>query len=267
MRKRSTILNPLWITQGSYLDPEYFTYVLMAATKKYKEDLETGELAYFYEILFHSLNLNNLAVDGNLFDFKMKSHFDGVRIKKIKDDLSKIYEKKTEVVEIFKNANYVFLNLLLEYMDEQIRLLEVISIINKNKGIHNESEVFILARGESSSEHHLWKLKFNKRSNFGYTFKKIATLTIEDIRPPSLRESIRGLNNPELDGLDESKNLCFVLLHEVEEIAGINVVKDTLLLNRFIAKDGDFYDSLIFELQDLILAEKLIPFTLNQWND
>jgi uncharacterized pyridoxamine 5'-phosphate oxidase family protein len=37
LRKKSTILNPLWITQGSYLDPEYFNYVLLAATKSYKE--------------------------------------------------------------------------------------------------------------------------------------------------------------------------------------------------------------------------------------
>jgi hypothetical protein len=267
LRKKSTILNPLWITQGSYLDPEYFNYVLLAATKSYKEDLEAGELKYFYEILFHSLNLNNLAVDGNLFDFKMKSYFDGERIKKIRDDLSKIYEQKTEVVEIFKNANYVFLNLLLEYMDEHTRILETINILTKNSSIHNQAEVFIVSKNLESDDYPIWKLKFNKRLNFGYSFKKIAIVNIEELQPNALRRAIEELNNPELDKIDENKNVCFVLLHDIEETPALNVVKDTFLLNRSIAKDNDFHGSLVFELQDLIIAEKLIPFTLNQWKD
>jgi hypothetical protein len=267
LRKKSTILNPLWITQGSYLDPEYFNYVLLAATKSYKEDLENGELKHFYEILFHSLNLNNLAVDGKLFDFKMKSYFDSDRIKKITSDLSKIYEQKTEVVEIFKNANYVFLNLLLEYMDEQTRILEIIKILTKNKGIHNQSEVFIVAKNSDIDDYAIWKLKFNKKSNFGYSFKRVANITINELKPNALRDEIIKLNNPELDKIDESNNVCFVLVYDIDESAAMNVVKDTFLLNRFIAKDNDFHGSLIFELQELLLAEKLIPFTLNQWAD
>jgi hypothetical protein len=267
LRKKSTILNPLWITQGSYLDPEYFNYILLAATQGYREDLENGELKHFYEILFHSLNLNNLAVDGKLFDFKMKSYFDGDRIKRISDDLSKIYENKTEVVEIFKNANYVFLNLLLEYMDEQTRILEVIKIITKNELIHTQSEIFIVSRGDDTNEYSIWKLKFNKKSNFGYTFKKVGAVTIDELKPNALREEITKLNNPELEKIDEAKNVCFVLTYDIDTSAAMNVVKDTFLLNRFIAKDNEFHGGLIFELQELIISEKLIPFTLNQWND
>ena len=63
--RKKTILDPLWITKGSYLDPEYFNYVLLAASQKYRVDLEEGPLENFYEIFFHSLNLNNLAIDGN----------------------------------------------------------------------------------------------------------------------------------------------------------------------------------------------------------
>ena len=71
--KRKQILDPLWITKGSYLDPEYFNYILLAASQRYRLDLEEGNLDYFYELFFHSLNLNNLAVDGNLFDFNKEA--------------------------------------------------------------------------------------------------------------------------------------------------------------------------------------------------
>jgi hypothetical protein len=267
MKKKSTILDPLWITQGSYLDPEYFSYVLMAAAKRFKEDLESGDLEHFYEVLFHSLNLNNLAVDGNLFDFKMKPYLNTERINKIKDDLAKIYEEKTEVVEIFKNANYVFLNLLLEYMDEQIEILSEINILTKNTAIHNQSEVFIIAKGLDGTDYPIWKLKFNKRLNFGYSLKKVATVQIEELRPNVLREALDNLDIPELKTINENKNVCFIILNDIEEKLGVNVVKDCLLINRFVARDNDFHGLLILELQELIVAEKLVPFTLNQWFD
>jgi hypothetical protein len=267
LRKKSTILNPLWITQGSYLDPEYFNYILLAATQGYRRDLEHGELKYFYEVLFHSLNLNTLAVDGKLFDFKMKSYFDGERIKKIRDDLSKIYENKTEVVEIFKNANYVFLNILLEYMDEQTKILETVKLVTKNKKIHNQSEIFIVSLGKKESEYNFWKLKFNKKSNFGYIFKKICSIEIAELNLGALREEIARLNNPELEEINETTNVCVALIYDIDELTAMNVVKDTILLNRAITKDSEFYDNLIFEVQQLILSENLIPFTLTQLTD
>ena len=120
MAKRKEILDSLWLVRGAWMDAEYFSYVLLAAAQKYRKDLEEGSLSYFYEVLFHSLNLNTLAVEGNLFDFKMKPIWKDDRITKIKEDLKKIYEDTTsETVEIFRNANFVFLSLLIEYMEAQ----------------------------------------------------------------------------------------------------------------------------------------------------
>ncbi len=101
------------MVRGAHLDAEYFSYVLLAAAQKYRKDLEEGTLSYFYEVLFHSLNLNTLAVEGNLFDFKMNPIWKDERILKIKDDLKKIYEDtNSETVEIFRNANFVFLSVV-----------------------------------------------------------------------------------------------------------------------------------------------------------
>ena len=66
------ILDPLWLNKGTYLDAEYFNYVLLAASLKYKAELEKMNIDRFDEILYHILNLNNLAVNGNLFTPKFK---------------------------------------------------------------------------------------------------------------------------------------------------------------------------------------------------
>ena len=87
MTRRKEILDSLWLIKARFMDSEYFSYVLLAAAQKYKKDLEEGDLSYFYEVLFHSLNLNTLAVEGNLFDFKMNPVWKEDRIKKIREDL------------------------------------------------------------------------------------------------------------------------------------------------------------------------------------
>jgi hypothetical protein len=142
--KKNQILDPLWITKGSYLDPEYFNYILLDASQKYKKDLEEGDLRYFYELFFHSLNLNNLAVDGRLFDFKMHPSLKNERIQQIKKELKQIFERKSEVVEIFRNANYVFLNLMMDYMDVQLSVLDETEFFYLNEHIHEQKEIFLV---------------------------------------------------------------------------------------------------------------------------
>ena len=68
--KKEFILDPLWITKGTYLDAEYFNYVLLDASLKYKKEIEADNIDRFYEVMFHMLNLNNLAVNGNIFTAK-----------------------------------------------------------------------------------------------------------------------------------------------------------------------------------------------------
>ena len=101
------ILDPLWITQGAYLDEEYFNYVLLDASIKYKKEISENNPDRFYEVLFHILNLNNLAVNGNLYTTKFKKILNIPRIEQIREDLKKLYEIQEDTVGIFKNANYV----------------------------------------------------------------------------------------------------------------------------------------------------------------
>jgi hypothetical protein len=265
--KRKQILDPLWITQGSYLDPEYFNYVLLAASQRYRSDLEEGNLDYFYELFFHSLNLNNLAVEGNLFDFKMHPIWKNERIQQISKELKEIYTKKDEVVEIFRNANYVFLNLILDYMDIQLDVFDSIDFFYMNEMIHEQSEIFIVINSLGSKRYSIWQIKEDRKRNFGYSFKKIKTITLPEVKENALREEIEKTQDPELMKMKENKNVCFAVLEGPPEKIVANVIKDTLILNKGIAKGITFEPAIINELHGLLMMERLMPFTLNQWID
>ena len=263
--KKKQILDPLWITKGSYLDAEYFNYILLAASQKYRRDLEEGTLENFYEIFFHSLNLNTLAVEGNLCDFKMQHIWKSDRIKQITSELKQIYTKKEEVVEIFRNANYVFLNLILDYMDIQLDVLDDVNFFYMNDNIHEQSEIFIVINSIGSKKYSIWKITSDKRKDFGYDFKKIKTVTIPEIKENALREELDKLQEPDLANMKEYTNVCFAILEGPPEKMVANVLKDTILLNRGIAKGIKFEPTIINELHDLLAMERMMPFTLNQW--
>jgi hypothetical protein len=265
--KKKQILDPLWITKGSYLDPEYFSYVLLAASQKYRLDLEEGTLDYFYEIFFHSLNLNTLAVDGSLHDFKMHPVWKNERVKQITKELKQIYSKKAEVVEIFRNANYVFLNLILDYMDIQLDVLDGLDFFYMNETIHEQSEIFLVINSAGSKKYSIWKITDDRRKDFGYSFKKIKTINIPEVKENALREELDRLQDPELEKMKEHKNVCFAVSEGPPEKMVANVLKDTILLNKGIAKGIKFEPTIINELHGLLIMERLMPFTLNQWLD
>jgi hypothetical protein len=61
MRKSKYTLDPLWITKGgSHLDAEYYSYILLAANKKFREFLDRGDISNFNEIV---LNFSGMCRD------------------------------------------------------------------------------------------------------------------------------------------------------------------------------------------------------------
>lgn len=260
------ILDPLWITKGNYLDSERIDYVLLDASMKYREELDEGNLDYFYEVLFHSLNLNNLATNGTLFNNKFKEVLSNARIKEIRDNLKSIYEIKQETTEIFKNANFVFLNTLLEYMTLELDIYDKLKLFYKNQRIHKFKEIFIVTNMMGEKVYKIWKLSEDRRKVLGYKFEKIRDIEVPEIRENILPEEIAKLNDPRLRKLDSTRNLCFVIIQEEtdEDLAAV-VVKDTILLNKGIAKKLNFETNILSELYRLLWGEKVMPFTLDQW--
>lgn len=266
MTRRKEILDSLWLIKARFMDSEYFSYVLLAAAQKYKKDLEEGDLSYFYEVLFHSLNLNTLAVEGNLFDFKMNPVWKEDRIKKIREDLKKIYEDTySETIEIFRNANFVFLSLLIDYMEAQNYFLDNSELFFVNPKLHQQKEIFIITNCINTNRYVIWKLVFDKKKEFGFSFRRLKSLRLVFEDNATLREEIIKQNISSLSGMREKENVLFAILHNKEETATATVIKDLLVLNAAISKDSNLDPSLISELQELLAADRVMPFNLNQW--
>lgn len=264
--KKDFILDPLWITQGTYLDSEYFNYVLLDASVKYKEEIAADNIDRFCEVMFHILNLNNLAVTGNLFTAKYKEIWKEARIKQIQEELKKVYDLPDETTKIFKNANYVFLNIAIEYMKIHLDVLDKIKLFYMNKNIHHEKEIFIVTNKLGTNIYRIWKLSDDPKKNFGYSFTKVKTITIPDLVSDSFVKAVDSIVDPKLAGLTSSKNVCFAIIQEKEDESMVaKTVKDTLLLNKGIAKNHRFEPLLIGEVCRYIWTEKMLPFTLSQW--
>jgi hypothetical protein len=264
--KNEFILDPLWITKGTYLDAEYFNYVLLDASLKYKKEIEADNINRFYEVLFHMLNLNNLAVNGNIFTAKFKEIWKNERIKQIQDDLKKLYDLPEETADIFKNANYVFLNLIIDYMKVHLDILGKIKLFHMNEKIHLEKEIFVVTNKLGTTEYRVWKFTEDRKRNFGYTFSKVRTITVPEIKKNAFSDEIERLEDPKLKTLSSKKNVCFAVIQEDEDERLVaKTVKDTLLLNKGIAKKVGFEPLIIAELYQHVWLEKMMPFTLDQW--
>jgi hypothetical protein len=187
------------------------------------------------------------------------------RILHIKKELKTIFEKKSEIVEIFRNANYVFLNLILDYMDQQISALELIEFFYLNDSIHEQKEIYIVINLEGSKKYSIWQLKEDKKKDFGYSFKKLKSITIEQIKENALRQKIEELGDTELLKMKDRVNVCFAVIDEIDEKLIANVLKDTIILNKGIAKGLKFEPAILNELQTILISERIMPFTLNNW--
>ena len=267
---KKIILDPLWIDKGSYFDSEYFDYILLDASMKYRKALEKQDIDYFYELLFHSLNLNNLAMNGNIFDAKCKKVLVSERILAIQRDLKKVYEIPTDIptetVKVFKNANFVFLNIILDNMMVELDILSKCKLFHMNNKIHMEKDIFIITNMMGEKVYKIWKLSEDKRCNFGFSFNKIRNIIVPEIRQNILQEQLDKVDDPVLKTLKGSKNLCFVSIQEeADENLIAKVVKDTMLLNKGIARGLPFESTIISELYRLLWYEKVMPFTLDQW--
>lgn len=267
MRKRKYILDPLWITKGSFLDLEYCIYILLAANKKYKKEIEKGKIDHFYEVLFHTLNLNNLALEGKIFNFKMEPIHNNERISQIKN-LKNIYNSpnREEIVEIFKNANYLFLNILLDYMEIQLDLLNKIELFYfSNNKIHLENEIFVILNKNLDKNYSIWSLSFNKNAEFRYSFNKIANIFLEKMEENILKQKIKELGIKELENMNADVNSCAIIYNGVNENKISTLSKDIILLNKGLLKDNNFEPNIISTLYNLIFDEKVMPFTLSQF--
>lgn len=266
--KPKSILDPMWITKKDYIDSEYFNYVLLAAEQKYSQALKEGNNEYFYEILFHYLNLNNLVLDGNMFDFKMNSSWRNDRIIEISNELSLFYKKDNESGETVKRANEIFRNLCIDYLEKQCDIFNIknFNIYYVNSEIHLLNTIYVLVNVNETQVYQIWKLKMDRRFSKGYKFSKVETLDIENIEETPIKNVIEEINNPDLNKLDPDLNLLFCICKEPElNLDSISdSIKNTILLNKLMANESRFDPNLLENALDILIDENILPFKLSE---
>jgi len=264
--KKKLILDPLWITSGNYFDPEYFSYILLAANKQYKTELDQGDTGRLYEILFHILNLNNLAIDGTMFDSKLKRLKSNDRLTKIYKDLKTLYSIPVETLEVFKNANFVLVNMLIEYLTVQNELLKDLKFFFINPEIHKEDEIYIILNIVGKTYYQIWKLSKNSRSHFGFSFVKLKELEVSGSTEDIIRDELLKSDNSKLRSLNGKVNVSFAMIEKERDMEKVAIaLKDTFLLNKGITKNNEFEFNIIDDFHKIIESERIMPFTLSNW--
>jgi hypothetical protein len=110
-------------------------------------------------------------------------------------------------------------------------------------------------------------LKDDESKDFGHSFRKVRTVVIDEIKENALKEKINELQDKTLLRMKDANNVCFAIIDDTNDRLYANVLKDTILLNKGIAKGILFEPTIINELQNVLLLERLMPFTLDQWID
>jgi len=266
--KPKNILDPMWIAKKDYIDSEYFNYVLLAAEQKYSKELESGNNEYFYEVMFHYLNLNNLVLDGNMFDFKMNSSWRNDRIIEISNELSLFYKKDNEAGETVKRANEIFKSLCITYLKKQCDIFNIkdFNVYYVNSKIQLLNTIYVLINVNETQSYEIWKLKMDRRFSKGYKFLKVETLHVENIEETPIKDIIKELNNVELNKLDPDLNLLFCICKNKElDLDNISdSIKNTILLNKLMANESRFDPNLLENALDIILDENILPFKLSE---
>lgn len=262
--RQSYVLDPLWITKGTYLDPEYFSYILLDASLKYREDIEKRDLSRFNEVLFHSLNMTTLATGGGIYTAKMRSVWDTPRINQIRKDLSVIYEKSSDSLEIVRNANYVFMRTLLDYLHLAVEVIHKAKIAYSNQLFHRSQDVYVIINSIKTSKYSIWKHSEGRNKMFGSSFKKEKTLNIENLAGKTINDHIASLNDPDLADFNTEKNACLVLIEDyMNEKQVAMAMNCVIILNKLISKKEPFDVHMINEVYAYLWKEKTFPFTVN----
>ncbi len=258
----------MWLAKKDYIDAEYFSYILKAAELKYSKELDKGNNEYFYEVMFNYLNLNNLVLDGNMFDFKMQPSWKNSRIIEISRELSLFYETHNQSGETVRYANSILKDLAIDHLQAQREIFDIekLNVYYVNSNIQLLHQIYILLNVKDDSRYDIWKLKMDRRCFRGWSFKKVESLHVDDIEETPIKERLEGLNNPKLDRLCPDANLIFCICKDdsvdIDKIA--DCVKNSILLNKLMGNDNRFDPNLLENSLEIILDEQILPFKISE---
>jgi len=267
--KNNIILDPTWITKGKYLDHEYQWYILMAAKSKYLTNFKNGNLDNFYELLFHYLNLNNLVLNGEIYDNKLNIIKHKPRLREIYEHLTDNKNIDTDGILIVRDANILFSNLLLTYLEEKLKILGAIKLAYNNRYIHTKDQIFFMVNINCCNVCDIWRLKIDSRHNFGYYLEKIKTITVDTVEPDIIKTTVERDTDPRLLDFSVNDNVIVGIAQRAidpREVAFM--MKDITLINMLFNHSNGFFDQNVFiEMYALLNHKEIIPLPLSTFLD
>lgn len=256
--KPELVLDPMWLCQANYVDLEYYTYVMLAAKKKYLENLDSG-FSNFYEIVFHYLNLNTIIADKKVYD----SH---LRVTRSHKNLMVIVPQLTQGSDtvgkgIVKMAASIFGEVMHEYLKKQILFLENLHFHFNNRLIHKEGFVYLVRRVDQIT-YEIFRLDMNVAEPLGYRIQLMATVDLPNLEDNQFSSQLLKAHPSMVDFLPHRNVMLVTETGRIDGIDSITLAKDTILLNRLMSQTHGFDANVMLDYNRLLEKRQAIPFTL-----
>lgn len=262
--KNDFILDPTWIKKG-IIDQEYQHYILLAAKKKFTDKLEEGNTESLYELMFHYLNLNGLILNNFIYDIRLNRI---TRDEQLDEVMYQIKKRAGDAPAIAREANIIFSKLIIRHLTYKSEILRNMKLLYNNPNVHMKDPIYIILHIGNSDVYDVWKLKIDKRYNFGYSISKVEDFYIPDVEDRIVERKIIESNNKHFDGFNSDTNVICATTDtafDPKEVA--LTVKDILLLNKlFMNVDAAFDPNVLAELRDMLKFSTVpIPLTLTSF--
>jgi hypothetical protein len=253
------VLDPMWLCQANFVDPEYYNYVLLDAKAKYLNNLET-DFSNFYEITFHYLNLNTIIADKKVYD----SHLNVVRAhQNLMDIVSQLAQlNDSNGKEIIRMASTLLAEVMQTYLVKQIPVLEHLNFHLNNTNVHKQEKIYIVCKSGKLDRYDVYKLNMKSSRSLGYSITKKAVLTLPGLKPNEFRERLLA-EKPLLTDFDPDRNVVVVSgTDHVVLSDGICLTKDIILLNKIMNLSHGFDANVLLDYHRMLDKKKVIPFKL-----
>jgi hypothetical protein len=134
--------------------------------------------------------------------------------------------------------------------------------------VHKKDSIYIILHIGKSDVYDVWKLKIDKRCNFGYSISKVEDFYIPIDENRIVERTILSSENKHLDGFNSDTNVICAsteIAMDPKEVAF--TVKDILLLNKLFMNVNEPFDpNVLAELRDMLqFSKEPIPLTLNSF--
>ena len=265
--KTKELLPHNWLTidkpNNELIDQEMIEITLLGARKKYIDALENKNFKYFYELVYHTLNINTFIDENRMYDTKLKKIKNDEMLNRLLVDF-KEDSKFSITANVILNSKEILDESLTQYLEEITDYLSDGVFYFENKQLHfGQDKLFIIITDGKTNKFQIWKLEFNNKFTFTHQLTLIETFNYyNDGNDTELRDIISNFNKDHNDQI-LTNNSFYVNMNKRNSLSkGIYLAKDILTMNRIFIGSKDFNPYIFKSLLSVINTENTFPYHL-----